>query len=93
MGANTVRAFKEQVDLEKVKLENALLYHLVYNCVPSFPTSLIPSCIEAINNANAGEWDKEVKLPSGLYYKSNNFAPTSECIEAWRIEFFLDNKE
>lgn len=91
MGATTARDFKEQVDMGAVKMEHALEYHLLYNCVPSLPLTFIPLCVEAIKNANAGEWDKEVSLPAPLLYKGDTLAPTSEIIELCRIECFLDN--
>lgn len=76
-----------------LKLQVALEYHLTGNHFPPLPTSLIPCCIKAIENANNGLWDKKVKLPAPITWKGLKYAPTRECIKAWHLDWFLEQED
>jgi len=93
MGSQTASEWSEQVAIGRLKLENALSYHLTGNHFPPLPTSLIPCCIKAINNGNNGLWDKGIKLPVGITWKGKKTAPTRDCIQAWHLSFFLDSDD
>jgi len=54
---------------------------------------MVAPCIEAIENANAGEWDKLVQLPEGVGYKGSTSAPTYAMVEQHHLESFLDQEE
>jgi len=53
--------------------DDALIWHLSFNHFPSVSLSFLPAVKRAIRNAEAGQWNKKVKLP------------TKEFIETWRI--------
>lgn len=93
MGSNTARDMADSVALDEVKLDVALEYHLRGNHYPPLPLSLVPCCKEAINNANADEWDKHVQLPDGISWRGQTSAPTSECIKAWHLQWFLESED
>lgn len=76
-------------------LEQQIGWHLQSNHFPPVPASMIPVCIEAIDLANEGEWDKNVSLPEGVGYKGLTVAPVYAIVEqhhlsAWIIESELD---
>ena len=62
---------------EMLEIESALSWHLTSNHFPPVPVSMVPVCIEAIENANAGDWMKNVSLPEGIGYKGLTVAPYS----------------
>jgi len=73
-------------------LNQAISWHLTSNHFPAITTSMVGPCIEAIENANNGYWDKMVQLPEGVGYKGGTSAPTSAIIEQHHLESFLDEE-
>jgi hypothetical protein len=85
--------YAEAVTTGTLKLEIALEQHLHYNHYPPVPLSMVKPCMKAIENANAGDWDKKVRLPEGITYKDKKFAPTSAIIEFNNLDWFLEEDE
>jgi len=71
----------------------AMLYHLTENHYPPLPKDMVDVCWRAIKNANAGNWDKRVRLPKSVKYKGISLAPTRDVIEAHHLEPFLDSAD
>lgn len=71
-------------------LDIALFWHLTSNHYPPLPKSLIKPCKEAIRNALAEEWDKEIDLPEGIALGSVTTVPTRRIVEACHLEAFID---
>lgn len=84
MGAVSAKAMAE---MDTVNLRTALSWHLTSNHYPPVPTTMISACIEALDNANEGSWEKLVGLPEGVE------APTHAIIEQHHLESFLDDDE
>ena len=78
---------------EGLGLRRALSIHLTSNHYPPIQDIMIDPCIEAIDNANAGEWDKLVSLPEGVGYRGLTVAPTQAIIEQHHLDSFLDDNE
>lgn len=76
--------------MENIELRQALSWHLAGNFYPPISADMIDPCIEAIQNANEGEWEKLVSLPEGVGYRGLTVAPTQAIIEQHRLESFLD---
>ena len=76
-----------------LSLEDQVLVHLTSNHYPPVPKFMVEPCIEAIDNANAGEWDKMVQLPEGVLFKGENEAPTSDMVEQHHLEFWIVESE
>lgn len=74
---------------ELLEIRQALSWHLTSNHFPPVPTIMIDPCLEAIANANDGEWDKMVSLPEGVGYKGLTVAPTEAIIEQHHLYSFL----
>ena len=87
MGANFAR------DLASgdfgLTLEQAVSIHLTANHYPPVPTSMVPVCVQAIENANDGEFDAPVNLPKGITWRSRADAPTFAIIESYHLDEFV----
>jgi len=53
-------------ELERLRLRQALTWHLAYNFIPPQPAELIDYCLEAISACNAGYYERAIKLPGGV---------------------------
>lgn len=94
MGSTGALGMKESVDMEWVRLENALVWHLRSNHYPPVPTCMVEPCMKAIRYANKGKWDTKVRLPEGVLYKGKyKTAPVFSIIEAHHLESFLDSDD
>jgi len=93
MGKLQAMEMAELAWLGSTSLNQAVSWHLTSNHFPPVPTSMVAPCIEAIENANAGEWDKLVQLPEGVGYKGSTSAPTYAMVEQHHLESFLDQEE
>lgn len=87
MGANFAR------DLASgefgLSLERAVTIHLTANHYPPVPTSMVPVCIEAIENANEGDFSARVDLPKGITWRGWSGAPTFAIIESYHLGEFV----
>ena len=91
MGALSAIAMAEA----SISLEQQIEWHLTTNHYPPVPPIMVQTCIEAIDNANEGEWDKDITLPEGVSWRGLTEAPTYAIVEQhhlshWIIESELD---
>ena len=93
MGSTLAMELSDQVAMDSIKLDQALIWHLTGNHYPPVPTSMVEPCKKAIEFANDGEWNKRVKLPEGITWKGFKTAPASAIIEAHHLEFFLEQED
>ena len=78
---------------ELLDIESAIAWHLQSNHYPPVPTSMVPACIEAIDNAIAGDWMKMVEMPEGVSYRGSRFAPTHAVIEQHHLDTWVELDE
>jgi len=76
-----------------LSLEEQILVHLTSNHYPPVPKSMVPTCIEAIDKANEGDWQDEVELPEGVLWKGETTAPVSAIVEQHHLEFWIIESE
>jgi hypothetical protein len=76
-----------------LSLEEQILVHLTSNHYPPVPKVMVEPCIQAIDNANAGDWDKMIKMPEGVSYKGEDEAPTNAMVEQHHLEFWIIESE
>lgn len=76
-----------------ISLEMQLEWHLRSNHYPPVSTDMIPVCIEAIDEANMGEWHTRLQLPEGTWYKDSNTAPVWAIIESLHLESWIIESE
>ena len=78
---------------EMLEIESAIAWHLQSNHYPPIPTSMVPVCLEAIENAIAGNWLKAVELPAGTSYRGSTHAPTDAIIEQHHLHAWVELDE
>ena len=78
---------------EMLDMESAIAWHLQSNHYPPVPASMVPACIEAIDNAIAGDWLKAVELPEGVYYRGSTHAPTDAIIDQHHLHTWVELDE
>ena len=78
---------------EMLDIESAISWHLQSNHYPPVPQSMVPACIEAIENALAGDWLKAVELPAGASYRGSTHAPTDAIIEQHHLSAWVELDE
>ena len=78
---------------ELLPLEQAIEWHLTSNHFPPIPKSMVPVCIEAIQHANEGNFDKLVALPEGVGYKGLTVAPVLAIIEQHHLDNWVEYED
>jgi hypothetical protein len=86
MGYNTA------IDLAEsgLTLEQSIGYHLAGNFYPRVPATMVEPCIQAIQNANTGDWNALVKLPSPITWRGQDEAPTHALVEAHHLDAWIN---
>lgn len=72
---------------ELLSRNQALRWHLQSNHYPPIHEIFIPIAEEAIERANAGEWEKEIEMPNG------KTLTVGEIVEGLHLDSFLDVEE
>ena len=91
MGYNTAIGIAES----DVTFEQQIAWHLQGNHYPPVPLSMVQPCIEAIDAYWADEFNLEIEMPEGVFYKGKTTAPAWAIIEqhhlsAWCTEYDED---
>lgn len=76
----------------ELTLEDQITWHLRGNHFPPIPKSMVKPCIEAIQAANEGNWDRMIGLPDGVGYKGLTAAPVSAIVEAHHLESWITDE-
>jgi len=76
--------------IQHAGVEQALAWHLSSNHYPPIPREFIPLCLQAIDNANAGEWDKPIELPNGVLWRGESTCPTHALVEYAHLDSWID---
>lgn len=79
--------------IEVAEFRQALAWHLSSNHYPSIPSVMIEPCVQAIENANAGDYDAVITLPDGVLWRGNATCPTHALIEWAHLDAFLNADE
>jgi hypothetical protein len=90
MGMNTAMDFAENID---ITLEQAIGYHLQGNHYPPVPLSMVQPCIDAIDAYYDEDYDLEIEMPEGVFYKGKSTAPAWAIIEQHHLSAWLPEEE
>jgi hypothetical protein len=71
--------------METMPLEQQINLHLQYNFYPPVPSSMVQSCIEAINAYNDEDLERQIEMPQGVSYRGSDFAPAHAIVEQHRL--------
>jgi hypothetical protein len=86
------RVYAEGIAETELPLATQIEWHLKSNHFPPVPEFMVKPCIEAINAANAGEWNKNISLPDGVGYRGLTIAPVSAMIEQHHLDAWITNE-
>lgn len=89
MGSMHALDYANGVADEVMTLETALHLHLRSNHYPPIPLDMVSVAVEAIDNANGGDFDAHVDLPDGITWKGLTSAPTSALVSDLHLDYFL----
>jgi hypothetical protein len=90
MGFNTAMDFAENID---ITLEQAIGYHLQGNHYPPVPLSMVQPCIDAIDAYYDEDYDLEIEMPEGVFYKGKSTAPAWAIIEQHHLSAWLPEED
>jgi hypothetical protein len=76
----------------EITLEDQITWHLQGNHFPPIPKSMVKPCIEAIDAANEGDWDKLISLPEGTGYRGLTVAPVHAIVESHHLETWITDE-
>lgn len=76
-----------------VTLEQGLAWHLQGNHYPPIPLSMVQPCIEAIDAGNEEDWNKEIAMPEGVFYKGLTTAPAWAIIEQHHLNAWIEDND
>lgn len=76
-----------------IPLEAQIGWHLRVNHYPPVPEFMVPVCIEAIDAANEGDWDKKLSLPEGVGYQGLTVAPVWAIVEGHHLDTWIIESE
>jgi len=86
MGYNTAIGIAES----DVTFEQQLAWHLQGNHYPPVPLSMVQPCIEAINAYWNDDFDAQIEMPEGVFYKGNTTAPAWAIIEQHHLNAWCE---
>jgi len=85
MGSVTAIGLADSV----LDLETQLAYHLQGNHYPPVPLSMVQPCIDAIDAAYDEDYDREIEMPEGVFYKGKTTAPAWAIVEQHHLDWFI----
>lgn len=93
MGRLQAEAMAEYAMEASIPFETQIEWHLRANHYPPVSNTMVPVCIEAIDEANEGNWDKLITLPSGVSYKGLTEAPVHAIVEQHHLDTWIIESE
>ena len=82
-----------QDELLELDLEQQISLHFQVNCYPPIPQQMLPTAIEAIDNAYEGDYGKKIRLPEGVTFRGYDEVSTRDVISSYRLEAWLPEGE
>jgi hypothetical protein len=53
---------------------------------------MVPICHKAIRYVNMGDYEHEIRMPQGVTWRGNDYAPASAVVESFHLDGFLDEE-
>lgn len=92
MGSNFATDLADNTLLD-LDLETAIGYHLRGNHYPPVPLSMVQPCIEAIDAYYDADYNREIEMPEGVFYKGRTTAPANAIIEQHHLDAWLPGED
>jgi hypothetical protein len=74
-------------------MESAIAMHLRVNHYPPVPTSMVPTCMDAIDAYWEEDLNRNIDLPAGVSWRGENYAPAYAIIESHHLEQWCTEDE
>jgi hypothetical protein len=78
---------------EMLSLEDAIAWQLRGNHYPPIPLTMVQPCIEAIHAYNGLDYDLEIEMPEGVFYKGMTTAPAWAIVEQHHLHPWIELDE
>jgi len=75
--------------IDRIKLENAVYYHLHYNHFPPLPYIMVDVCVKAIPYAKRENWEHRIRLPKGITWDGKKTISVADVFEYHNLDSFL----
>jgi len=79
--------------MDTMPIEQQINLHLQYNFYPPVPSSMVQSCIDAIDAILNEDYFAEIELPQVVEYRGSNFAPAQAIADNHRLDAWLMNDD
>jgi len=76
-----------------ISLEQQIEWHLTVNHYPPIPPIMVQTCIEAIDEANDGNWNINITLPEGVSWRGLTTCPVYAIVEQHHLEPWIIERE
>ena len=76
-----------------IPFDTQIEWHLRANHYPPVSNTMVPVCIEAIDEANEGNWDKLITLPAGTSWKGLPESPVWAIVEGHHLDTWIIERE
>jgi hypothetical protein len=93
MGRNMAYELSDTDLFPEMELEQAITMQLRGNHYPPVPYSMVPICIDAIYAYNAGDATKEIKLPEGVLWRGQEYAPAAAIIDSHHLDAWCNSDD
>jgi hypothetical protein len=90
MGLNTATDLAENID---ITLEQAIGFHLQGNHYPPVPLTMVQPCIDAIDAYYEEDYQRNIELPEGVFWRGNSSCPASAIVDAHHLSPWLPEED
>jgi hypothetical protein len=89
MGSNFATELADNDLFPDLSQEDAIRIHLQSNHYPPVPASMVQPCLDAIDAYYEEDYNREIELPEGVSWRSQDTAPASAIVEAHHLDAWL----
>lgn len=82
----------ELADMD-ISLRRAISIQLQTNHYPAVPLSMVDPCIEAIEACNEDDYNRLIKLPEGVKWRGEEYAPANAIVEGHHLDAWLNHAD
>ena len=78
------------IEFAQGDLDTGLTWHLQSNHFPPVPLTMLEPCKEAIYAGREQDWEREIELPEGVFYKGKVTAPAWAILNQHHLDAWLE---
>jgi len=95
MGSAYATGLADCIDEGLTSLWQAVAIHLQSNHYPPVPSEMVDPCLRAIKYIERGDYQHNVRLPSGVSYRRTGKSIVPACVlaESFHLDAFIQEEE